>query len=93
MRTLFLYIVYLIVAFILMFLFYIDYFPSISETIMATVMLWCFIYAANITYVVGFGKLLRRQIRNEKQRIVPVDSSVSNNNSTIGDKIRRILWR
>jgi hypothetical protein len=49
-----------------MFFFHIDYFPPLAETVMATVMLWCFIYAANITYVVGFGKLLRRQIQNEK---------------------------
>jgi len=49
-----------------MFLFYIDYFPPLAEVIMATVLLWCFIYAANITYVVGFGKLLRRQLKNEK---------------------------
>lgn len=66
MRTLALYIIYLIFGFILMFLFYIDYFPPLAEVIMATVLLWCFIYAANITYVVGFGKLLRRQLKNEK---------------------------
>lgn len=49
-----------------MFFFYIDYFPPLTETIMAVIMLWCFIYAANVTYVVGFGKLLRREIRKEK---------------------------
>lgn len=77
-----------------MFLFYIDYFPPISEVIMATVLLWCFIYAANITYVVGFGKLLRRQLKNEKQRNVPMGNTISNNNSnTSKSKIRRILWR
>ena len=66
MKTFILYIVYLIFSFILMFFFYIDYFPPLAEVVMATIMLWCFIYAINITYVVGFGKLLRRQIRKDK---------------------------
>ena len=65
MKTLIYYIIYLIFGFCLMFLFSIDYFPPLNETIMATILLWCFIWAISVTQVVGVGKLLRRQKRKE----------------------------
>ncbi len=37
MRTLFIYAVYLTFSFVLMFFFYIDYFPPLNERIMATI--------------------------------------------------------
>ena len=65
MRTLIYYIVYLLFSFGFMVMFFIDILPPLSERIMATIMLWCFIWALSVTQVVGVGKLLRRQKAKE----------------------------
>jgi hypothetical protein len=65
MSTLIIYGIYLIFSFVLTYLFHIDFFPPLPEKIMATIMLWTFIWAASVSQVVGIGKLFRRQKKNE----------------------------
>lgn len=60
MKTLIYYIVYLMFGFILITFFHMDLFPPINETIMATVLLYTFIWALSVTQAVGVGNLLRR---------------------------------
>ena len=63
MRTLVYYLVYLCFAFVLMVLFYMDYFSPLVETVMATILLWTFIWALSVTQVVWFGKMLRKGVK------------------------------
>ncbi len=65
MKTLIYYVVYLIFGFGFMTLFYANYLPPVMETIMATILLWTFIWAISVTQVVGVGKLLRKQKAKE----------------------------
>lgn len=63
MKTLVYYLVYLSFAFVLMLLFYVDYFSPVVETVMATILLWTFVWALSVTQVVFLGKMLRKGAR------------------------------
>lgn len=60
MKTLIYYIVYLLFGFILITFFHMDLFSPLMETIMATVLLYTFVWALSVTQNAGAGKLFRR---------------------------------
>jgi hypothetical protein len=60
MRTLLIYALYLFISFwVLVWVWIVDL--PLVEILIVNILFWCFIWALNVTYVVGIGNLIRRQ--------------------------------